>query len=320
VAVSPGVAPSVDLKQTWAFVTESAFGDLALAVHLEPALEPASRNAIAAALKSKGLARFVDDASGADLVIGRGSSGSAGAPDGIQVRTAVDGVFVGGAIARSPAMATAVRDRVEDYARNRYLRRISLHSREVDVRLTIVPATHAYEESVRGRTCTGSNTGEPGRAARLGSAERTWQLAAGDGFLLQFQNRGKRPAHVAVLELYPDGRIGQMFPLPDQRAAEARLEPGQEVLIRDACFSASPPYGAYVYKLFATDATSRDSRPIDFRPVLTRERNESRGTLGPFEQLLDSTYATTRSDQTTVAVDSGSTDAILVKVVPRQAP
>jgi hypothetical protein len=108
-----------------------------------------------------------------------------------------------------------------------------------------------------------------------------------------------------------------MFPAQDQLAAEARIEPKQKVLVKDLCFTAAPPYGTYVYKLFATDATSRDTTPIDFRPVLSPQRNQSRGDLGPFAKLLDSTYSTSRTKTTSVAANSGSTDAILVKVVQR---
>jgi hypothetical protein len=317
VIVDAGVAPTVDLKQTWAFITEAAFGDLAVDVYLDAALGASERNAIVTALKAKGLVRIVDDPGRALLAVGRDVTGASASSPAIAITTAVDRARVGEPI-RGQAVAELVRDRVEDYARNRYLKGITLTSSEVNVRLTIVPAAHQYTEDVRGnQVCAGSNTAERGRARQHGSADRTWELAEGDGFLIELHNVGKRPAHVAVLELYPDGRIGQMFPAERLQMAEARLEPGQRALVRDLCFTVTPPVGNYTYKLFATDASDKSSRPIDFRPVLTRERTVSRGDMGPFAQLLDSTYATTRTGTTTVAVNSGSTDQIHVKVVAR---
>ncbi len=325
VTVDPGVAATVDLKQTWAFVTEAAFGDLAVDLYVDPALGAGERTAIITALEPRGLARIVDDPSRALLAVGLHTARSSGSPAAVVITTAVDRAPVGAPI-RAPLGAPiagqtipeAVRDRVEDYARNRYLKGITLSSSEVNVRLTIVPAQHQYTEDVRGnRACAGSDTTKRGLARQLGSAERTWELADGDGFLLELHNVGKRPAHVAVLELYPDGRVGQMFPAEGLQMAEARLDPGQKALVRDVCFTATAPVGNYTFKLFATDASERSSRPIDFRPVLTRDRTVSRGEMGPFAALLDSTYATTRTGGTTLAVNSGSTDQILVKVVAR---
>jgi len=313
VSIDGGTRSSVNLLQTWAFVTEAAFGEIALGVQIDASVSRDDRAALSQALTARGLARLVDDAAAADLIV------RAAEPEGsaVAVHATAGQVQLGAPIPRSREFAESVRDRVEDYARNRYLKRIEMRSPDVDVRLSLVPATHSFRESVRGRQCVSSDVDAPGRAIRQGSADRSWQLTEGDGFLLQFENLGRRPAYVAILELYPDGRIGQMYPLDQQRQAEERIAPGQTIRFDEACFSASAPFGAYMLKLFATDASARSSRPIDFRPILSGDGGQSRGELGPFERLLDSTFASTRSERQSIATDSGSTDALLLKVVPR---
>jgi hypothetical protein len=201
---------------------------------------------------------------------------------------------------------------VLNFARNRYLKQVTMQNADINVQLEVVRAVHRYEQTVRGAACAGSTV----VASRDASPFRE-----GDGFLLRLRNQGRRPAHVAVLELYPDGDIGQPFPGAGVTADEARLAPGQELLVRD-CFSAAPPFGHYMFKLFATDASDPASVPLDFTPILTT-RDGTRGTrdsrpMSPFEQLLASTFQGTRSGRAPrVADGAGSTDAVLMTVASR---
>ena len=89
---------------------------------------------------------------------------------------------------------------------------------------------------------------------------------------------------MAILELYPDGSIGQLLPGGFLTSDESRLEPGQEALVKDLvhqCLSAAPPYGNYMFKLFATESPSRFF-PHHYSPrYLTRERFRERGSSHP---------------------------------------
>ncbi len=263
----------VDLRESWAFVTQQRFGDLR--VRLTSGLDAATKASLARVMQPMPVVEVVD--AGRDLVVDETRQGA------VVLKTAADQVAVGESLPPGTGLAEALRERVLDDARNRYLAQAEMRDPEIDVRLALVPATHRFE---RGR-CAGSDTTQHGAVRRAGY----WELHEDDGYRLRLHNAGARPVYVAILDLMPDGAIQQLFPLSGFSRDEAYLEPGQTHLVTTICYVAAPPFGNEVLKLFATPA------PIDFDPILTT-RGPARSSVqgaGPLEQWLAEVHTGARS-------------------------
>jgi len=114
---------SEDHIGAWSFVTQRTYGDLALRVSLDASLPQSDRDGLLARLTETGIIEIVDD--GPDVVIeNRNQLPTA--------RTAAEGLELA-------AGAVDVVRVVEEYARNRYLRRLSFEAADVDVQLDFAP-------------------------------------------------------------------------------------------------------------------------------------------------------------------------------------
>ena len=297
-------------RESWAYVTERAYGDLIVAVNVAGTLGAEVREELVQMLEPNPTIHLSPTAGDADLVV-EPVGGSF--TESLVLRTAVDGVGIGSVIETNGAWADDIRNRVLGYSRNRYLKQVTMTKPELLVQLDVVPVTHTFVPRVGGVICTDSDPNEPGGAVQVADSERMWQFTEGDGFLLRIRNVGSEPAHVAVLELYPDGNIGQLLPSGSLTADESRLEPGQELLVEDLCFTVAAPYGNYMFKLFAT------ASPINFSPIITvrvSARSAGLRVPGPLGRLLEAAHFGTRSTMAPVPSSVGSTDAVLMRVVP----
>lgn len=284
------------VKASRAFVTEVAYGTLAVRVAVDVLPDPSYRSLLADALRPIPNLELVDERP--DVVL------TAATPDrGVYLKTAADEATLGGPFdLANDAGRDALIGRITSYSRTRFLTQVEMRDPSIDVLLEIVPVTHRITR----RGCMASDTTQYGARRTAGG----WEFRKDDGYLLRLHNVGQEAAYVAVLELSATG-IMQLFPNAALRVSDNLLAAGESFLVQDLCFSADEPFGDYVLKLFAT----RDR--IDFGPVVeARGLSRSGAPESYLEQLVADAYRGTRSGVTARAQGVGSTHATTITVVP----
>ena len=297
------------LKDDWAFVTAQAFGGLSISVQLSLA-ESAWKSELAELLKSSKVADVV--ASDADLIITEKASVDGTLPISITTTADAANVFSYSGEKDDKAAKRIVKA-IEDYGRNRFLRRLELQDPLLNVRFEILPCE---------LECIANNeTGEMGCNCPL-TADTSFvtesnetRLEFGDTFRLKLHNDGQSDAHVAVLDLMPDGQISLLWPRPEHVSSANVLQKDKSYMVVDPpYFQIGPPTGVDVFKLIATREF------VDFRPVTSDfdKLPAGDGSRGPFDLLFEETLtgarganpgvtpslATTYSSVVTIASDS----------------
>ncbi len=200
-----------------------------------------------------------------------------------------------------------------DLARNRYFRGLALRTPELDVKVEMVPVQATGCPRGRPSLSECDITRLPLATKRRGEGKRIWNV--GDLFQLRVTNRGRLPAHLSVLDLTADGRIGLYWPEP-RHPDPTPLPPGKSREL-PVLYEITEPLGTEVVWLLATES------PIDLRPFVSAEgvwpQGETRGTgahgpLGPLAALLDGVGAKGEAHFETGA---SSTSAIVLTVEPR---
>ncbi len=243
-----------DVRGAWAFVTQRSYGDLVLRVRLDGSLRETDRAGLSNRLAGSGMVQLVDE--GGDVVIGdRG-----GRPEARVI--ADDRVLATG--------AQQVIGRVEEYARNRYLRRLTFESAELGIVVELSPRPQLVQPPGGQAYCSPADwAGAASRAENLGGGQ--WRLSPGDTYWLRVANRGRRRAFVYLVDLRPGGQVEVLWPRQGQ--AGEQLDAGREI---DRCFRLSEgDVGEEVLKVFATEA------PQDLRPWFESERTRSTGGSEP---------------------------------------
>lgn len=292
-----GPVDRAPLEDSWAFVSEYAFSELSVRVFIEPSVDLRSAGAIRGALAEFGIMEVVD--SDPDVTI-RQVTDEQG--ERVAVYSAADEVelFARSRESRSQ-IGALIAKQLQQFARNRYLTRLTLADPKIDVQFDIVPATHRYDFS---GACEGSDTLATASALTRGNQ---WELSPGDGFLLRLRNEGERAAYVTILDLMPDGQIAQLYPLVEW-TGEDNLIPAGAVYLIDLCYEIEEPYGLEVLKLFAT------REPVNFQSVLSREVRAAQPN--PLERILGDANTGTRSALRTPS-GTGSTFGQTLRIVPK---
>jgi len=295
--------PSSAVRQSWAFVTDYAFQEFRVRVRIDPAIPATTRNALAADFDRSGVIQLSDSI--AELMVRPAGPRTRGLPP-LTVSWAEDTTIplLRAVDAAAAAGRAELTERVRTLARSAYLKRVTMQDPRIRVRVELVPATHRFAAD---GSCDARQSDTMHVAARLTGGSQ-WELRPNDGFFLRFVNDGNDPAFIAVLDLTPDGEIGQLFPRPDL-AGEDNLLPSGAAYQSAICFYATEPFGTEVIKLFAT------RKRVDFSPVLTA-RGPTRGSEHPLERLLASTYGHTRTGSAPTPQGTGSTAALTLQIVP----
>lgn len=282
----------------WAFLTEPILGGLEITFAIEttsPALGELVE-VLRQGASNNMLIRFVE--AGGDVVV-REAPEETGLGGALVVEASQNGTrILGPRLADTPGLGQEILDRLQEYARNRYLRRLDLRSPGLEVAFEIVPCVLecSSDRICAGERCRCIREGDPSELLADGGGRR---LAVGEGFGIRISNLGSQPAYVAILDLQPDGHVGMLWPSPEASPIDTRLEPQNPDTGSDGKFGvrlpgtkellpfrACPPLGTDVLKLFAT------VEPVDFRRVVTRtpSRGETPGALDRlFDEILDGT-------------------------------
>jgi hypothetical protein len=232
----------------WAFVTQRSYGDLALRVRLHASLAERDRVGLSG-LARTGMVQLVDE--GADVVLLADASGRP------EARTTVDDRLLGSG-------AQQVQAAVEEYARNRYLRRLRFDSSELDVVLEIAPGARILRNERGEAYCSAADwSGADALPQNKGGGQ--WSLSPGDAYWLRANNVGRVRGYVYLVDLRPAGQVDVLWPETGRSGEE--LDPGRTLDF--GCFQISAEdIGDEVLKLFVTGAP-QDLRPW-FQSVRTR--------------------------------------------------
>lgn len=281
------------LVDAWAFVTSRSYGDLALRVRLDPSLSIRDREGMERVLGQTGIIDLVDG--GADVVVAD--------RDGVPMaRTAVEDhtlAFGAAAVVRA----------VEEYARNRYLRRLSFSADGLRVELDFSPVEIEYDRLGRARGCGDADWNVDAHGGRsLGGHQ--WSMASGEAYRLRARNVGERRAFVALLDLLPLGAIRVLRPREDEAASSYELEP--EGVLDLGCYQIGDDHGLEVLKLFAT------LEPQDFRAMFETRgmRNGGGGDLSLLESVVAASYSAIRSSDIEQPEGAATTRSISIRIRP----
>ncbi|MBK9693361.1 MAG: caspase family protein [Gemmatimonadetes bacterium] len=303
-----GPARATDLRAAWAFVTEYAFAEFRVRVRLDPAIPAGLRQAIAADFSRSGVIQLSEQL-GELMIRPVGALTRGAAPLTVAWTEDTTVALLAPVDATTPAGRATLTERVRTLARSAYLKQVAMVDPRIRVRIELVPATHVFGTD---GSCDFRQSDTTRARAHL-SAGNQWVLQPQDGFLLRFINEGTEPAYIAVLDLMPDGEIGQLFPRPELSGEDNLLPPGGRYT-STLCYYATEPFGTEVFKLFAT------RRRVDFQPVLTQRGPTRSGSAHPLERLLGETYTTTRTGTAAAPQGTGTTATLTLQIVPPTAP
>lgn len=287
------------LKDAWAFITMRALGEFK-AVVLPEALSGEEHRKLESAVRGLGTVALGGDDPA--LVLRPDESS-----DSLVLLSTWDNARILGPFSRdSDGWVREVVQHARSYAVNRLLAQIEMDSPRMDVELEIVPALHELDLD---GACAGS---EPLDPASIMTSGGQIELAPGDGYLLRLTNHGDIGAYVSVLDLMPNGDVGQLFPLPNLTGEDNYLEPGTSHLV-SLCYEVTEPLGLEILKLFAT------RERVDFYPIVaSASLSRGAGPLSPLEEVFADAFSGTRSGVSPRAIASGRTQTTIVSVVARE--
>ena len=301
----------IDLETSRVFITRESFGDLVTKIAIDGGMDPGIAALIRDSLEARWILSVVtDDDAGADAILAEeGGSGR------IQLRTTYGRTPVGEPIEVSDRRGAGdLAAQIEKFSRNVYLRKLTPDDPEIDVTLSLHPATADHASC----TVANADTTLYTNAERLNDTNSEWRITPSSDqvFILKITNRRDSRPYFAILDLMPNGDIGQLFPPPYYSGAEARLEPHQEYVVPQ-CWVVDPISGLEVIKLFAT------REPVDFRSLLTRRGRNARAAGGPLhdlERLFAETYDRARSGGVGAKPGLASVSSVQIEVVVPDTP
>ena len=303
--------PRDKVNRSWAFVTQYAFGDLRLGAHIKKLSDPKLQQQLEATLNTKVPAiDLTIPESKTDLVIRESQANdSCGVP--IVVENAQLGSpILGPLCAKDHDIPDLIGNRLVDYTRNQYFRKLWVKKGNLDVSFQVIPI-----EIKDG--CIPEGQDNPLDCIQKELDPKTFLSVGGQLQLplgTYFKLRAHSPqgdAHITILDLVPDGTIGMLWP-PRGTSDKTPLKKGEDTDL-PGVYQIEDPKGQEVFLLVATQEW------VNFEPFLSkpnlRARGKPRGNLGPFVPLFNDLSIRTRA-KTIFPKGSVTTQAITVSVIP----
>lgn len=268
--------PKENLRSAWVFVTHYSFGELRTRVLIEGNTGSVDvQTALENSLKKVSTIELVT--AEPDVVVRHNSSSGSVTVEDARSGATLLGPLVAGKVDTSEQIA----NRLVDYTRNRYLRRLNIHQTNPDVELRLVPVTLKH-------TCRNQNEPDPLQcvdkeldARRFRSTGGILELPVGSWFQVRIQSK-QRDAHVSVLDLAPNGTIGLLWP-PSKTQDKTKFAKGS-IRTLPALYQVEELIGSELILLVATENW------LDFEPFVTKPTLTARGkgvSMGPFAPLFN---------------------------------
>jgi metacaspase-1 len=291
-----------------AFVTRYALGSLRIRVQAVGLGAPLLQE-LNDVLRPIGAVELVD--SDPEVIV-RAKPVSPDYPGGVAVEVASTGLPLMAPQA-GDGLARDVAARLQDYARNRYMRNLDLTHPRLSAQLEMVPArvSNCHDPGNPSiSSCTVTDL--PAETFRTPGGELRVPVAS--RFTLRVKVSQK--AFVAVLDLQPDGAINLLWPLEGNQEAVSADGPHR----LDMLYGVNKPLGAEAFLLVATEKFV-DFGPFRTLPGVRGLSSEARGNLGAFAPLFDDEGLRTRGATFSIDPTVPTTTArVLFEIVPPVTP
>lgn len=178
-------------------------------------------------------------------------------------------------------------DSLQIYAEGSFLKKLNFDDRKYQVSVNFIPVLVEL-----------NHEGIPDVTDTLNIEDFTTssgiEFPVGTSFLLEVENTGIRDAHFAILDIQPNGVVGQVLPYNNEYNPNASILPqdcfirrGDKRIIEGTFFQIGPPYGLETYKILAAE------KPINTQAIVTsRGKTGSRSGMSSLELLVKDTYGT----------------------------
>jgi hypothetical protein len=295
-----GSAITSAIESGWVFVTEPSFGTLQVNVRIASSASDAWAARVREALGTKRFVAVRD--SDVDVIVEPSTSAGRAV---VALRVASDGRTLLELDPHSAAIGEAIAQRIVEFARNRYLRALTLEAEGLRVRLELIACRLDCRASTDQCDCFERPDGGVMEGGNM-------VFALGDGLRLRLINEGTSPAFVSVLDLQPDGAIDLLWPHYENQGSDNRLPP-KGTFVEPEPLRVAPPLGVDVIKLFA----SRE--PIDFRPITSRGFRQARPRT-PLEKVFLDAFEGLRAEPTLPTGVVQTFDRAITVVEPGRMP
>ncbi|HLY72012.1 MAG TPA: caspase family protein [Puia sp.] len=194
-------------------------------------------------------------------------------------------------------------DKLESYARYKFLQTLHSQVNGVAVEIELVPLVNGKPDTVEMKKSIRNNVFVAYESERL---------------TLKIKNTGTRDAYVNILDMQPDGVINPV--LPNSRlpypiyAHDLKILAGAEYFLpREDFINVSPPYGTEVFKIIASE------KEINLENISTTKGGSRGGMMTTMEKLIGSSYGLSRGASTSGNSDADATTADFIFLIkPRQ--
>ncbi len=130
-------------------------------------------------------------------------------------------------------------------------------------------------------------------------------------FKIKLTNRGANKAYFQILDIKSNNEVDILLPTTYQTPAELNIEPGTSKELPQL-FVFEQPFGNEMLKLVAT------KEPVQLNSIVTSRGRDGRSNLNPLEQLLQDSYAQTRTGILNVPPESANIQTVVFNVQPKQ--
>ena len=267
---------------SWAFVTDYSFGTLVLGVYLAEFNNSEVHDEIEQALRKKGVPVDLEvPKDTADINIFEYSKNDASA----QVEVRIEDARLGIPILKPMPMnkrnvGDTIRRKLQSYAYSRYLKKLDIGKENPLATIEIVPVILKKECRALSKPNVDRCVERELDLDAFRSQGNNLELPIGTWFKLRVNLSGKE-AYVSVLDLWPDGTIGLLWPPP--RTRDKKIFSVNSEITLPALYQLGEPKGEEVFLLIATEQW------INWEPFTTPDDLRSRGSmenLGPFAPLF----------------------------------
>ncbi len=212
-----------------------------------------------------------------------------------------DTVFVNLTDTKPESIAEILKNKVMAYAKSNYLRAISQLNPNLNVELKIIPIKYIETEDKIEIT-------EKFDEKSLISDGGQLFLKEGSVFILRAINKGSEKAYLSIINIQPDNNITLLVPDENRQAENLFLNPNDSIDFEEYIFQVSPPYGADMLKLIASQKPMPNLKLI-FGNTQNRSLSRTTQANSPFEVLMNETMNTSSRSLKKVNVPANDINA-----------
>lgn len=195
-----------------------------------------------------------------------------------------DTVFVKLPDTKPETIAEILKKKIISYAKSNYLRAISPMNPNLNVELKIIPIKYKETEDK-------IEIIEKYDEKSLVSNGGQLILKEGTVFILRAINKGTQKAYLSIINIQPDNNITLLLPDDNLQAENLFLNPNDSVDFEEYMFQVSPPYGADILKLIASQKPMTNLKFI-FGNTQSRSLSRTTQANSPFEVLMNESINT----------------------------